>query len=445
MKSPARQKLMRLFDQGTFVETGVYVTRHSFNPNMNMSDELEGVVTGYGAINGALAYAFAQDQSRMHGAIDENHAKKIESLYHLALSNGAPVIGVFDCAGASVFEGVSAMSAYGKILSAVTEASGAIPQIAIVDGPATGTLSAVVAMFDFVLETENAALYVVHPSLSGKDENAFFNSLSGNFDECLGYARILVDKLPAVCDASPVENAINDDPNRPMYDGDFKNGTKNLLLSLFDSSSLLEVNANSNHASVTAFATLGGIGCGVVATDSQITSGKLTSFDCRKISRFVRFCNAFDIPLVTLVDSEGVVAEETEASELARLAQSYASAGIPLATVYTGNAIGSSYIMLGSKAVGGDVVYALPDAVIGALPPQSAVAFAKNQEVTSQEKRAQLEDDWKQDVASSLAAAAYGEIDDIINPTELRARLCSALYMMRGEGPSEKVGAIDTL
>ena len=446
-QSPARQKLLRLFDQGTFVETGVYVTRHAFHPSMNLNDELEGIVTGYGSINGALTYAFAQDQSRMHGAIDENHAKKIESLYHLALSNGAPVIGIFDCSGASVFEGVSAMAAYGKILAAVTEASGAIPQIAIVDGPATGTLAAIVAMFDFILESDKANLYVVHPSLSGKDESVELSSLSGNLEQCLGYARLLVDKLPAVCDAAAGENAIIDDPNRPMYAGDFDNGVKNLLANLFDSTSLLEVNASDENASITALATLGGVCCGVVATDSKIKAGKLSAYGCRKISRFVRFCNAFEIPVVTIVDSEGLSTENTDtsfASELARLAQSYSSAGIPLATVYVGNAIGSSYILLGSKAVGGDIVYALPNAVIGAIPAKSAVAFAKNQEVTSQDKRAQLEEEWNQEVASSLAAACYGEIDDIINPAELRARLCSALYMMRGEGPSEKIGAIDT-
>ena len=450
MNSPARQNLLRLFDQGTFVETGVYVTRRGYHPNMDLSDSLEGVVTGYGAVNGALVYAFAQDESRMRGAIDENHAKKIEALYHLALSNGAPVVGIFNCCGASVFEGVSAMSAYGRILSSVTEASGAIPQIAIVDGPATGTLSAVVAMFDFVLETEKAALYVTAPSLSGKDERDVLGTHKGDFESCISYARQLVDKLPPVCDASACDDAqVGDDPNRPLHESAFSNGVKHLITTLLDNGSALEVNASEDHSAITLFGKLGGVSCGVVATDAQVNDGKLSAYDCRKIARFVRFCNAFDIPVVTLVDSKGIISkcenDTSLSSELARLAQAYASADIPFATVYVGSAIGSAYILLGSKAVGGDVVYALPTADIGLLSAASSVAFVKNDLVTSADKRAELEQEWNDEIASPLAAAAYGEVDDILVPAELRARLCSALYMMRGEGPAEKVGEIDTL
>ena len=450
MNSPARQNLLRLFDQGTFVETGVYVTRHGYQSNMNLEESLEGVVTGYGAVNGALVYAFAHDASRMHGAIVENHAKKLESLYHLALSNGAPIVGIFNCCGASVFEGVSAMAAYGRILSSVTEASGAIPQIAIVDGPATGTLSAIVSMFDFILETEKSELYVAAPAFNGKNEGALLSSLNADLDACIGYAKLLVEKLPPVCDASAFCEQTADDPNRVVDVECYNQGMKYLISSLLDSGSYLEVNASKNCNAVTALGVLGGVPCAVVGTDSSVDDGKLSAFDCKKISRFVRFCNAFDIPVITLVDSKGIANDSANvdvslSSELARLAQAYASADIPLTTVYVGNAIGASYILLGSKAVGADITYALPSAIIGLIPTESAVAFVQNDEVTSSEKRAELEENWNNEIASPLAAAAYGEVDDIISPEELRARLCSSLYMMRGEGPSDKVGAIDTL
>ena len=386
----------------------------------------------------------------MHGAIDENHAKKLESLYHLALSNGAPIVGIFNCCGASVYEGVSAMAAYGRILSSVTEASGAIPQIAIVDGPATGTLSAIVSMFDFVLETEKSELYVTAPAFNGKNEGELLSSLNANLEACLGYAKLLIEKLPPVCDASAIYEQNTDDPNRAIVSECFNNGMKYLISSLLDNGSYLEVNANQNYCAITAFGSLGGVSCAVVATDASINEGKLSLFDCKKISRFVRFCNAFDIPVITLVDSKGVASASDDAdmslsSELARLAQAYASADIPFSTIYVGNAIGASYILLGSKAVGADITYALPSAVIGLIPSESAVALVKNDEVTSSEKRAELEENWNNEIASPLAAAAYGEVDDIISPEELRARLCSSLYMMRGEGPSDKVGAIDTL
>ena len=442
--SPARLKLQTLFDANTFVETGVFVARSGIAGQGGVA--LEGVVTGYGAINGELVYAFAQDGNRMHGAMDENHAKKIESLYHLALSNGAPMVGIFDCSGASIYEGVSAMAAYGRVLSCVTEASGAIPQIAIVDGLATGTMAAVVAMFDFVLSTDKASLYVVSPALTGANQT---KEATGDYATCAGYARALVTKLPPVCDADVIETDTTDDANRPLSLSDFQNGMSHLLVATADFGSYLEVNPCDKHTSITAFATMGGVACGVLATNPAINEGRLTSFDARKLSRFVRFCNAFNLPVVTMVNSKGVDMGEGDdvayAAELARLAQAYASADIPMVTVYVGSAIGSAYILLGSKAVGADVVYALPEAEIGALSADAAVAFVQNNSITSPEHRTELEENWKETVSSSLSAAAYGEVDDIIDEEELRARICSALYMMRGEGPTEKVGAIDTL
>ena len=212
--SPARQKLAAFFDKDTFVETGVFVKRKGATDDLSA---LEGVVTGYGAVGGQLVYAFAQDISRLHGAIDENQAKKIKALYRLALNNGAPVVAIFASCGASIYEGAAAMGAYGKIIATVSEASGHIPQMAILDGPVTGTLAAVAAMFDFVVKSEEASLYVYHSDdvKYAASEEALL-SLNTDFASCLVYVRNLINVLPATCETTAPVSALTDDPNRPL-------------------------------------------------------------------------------------------------------------------------------------------------------------------------------------------------------------------------------------
>lgn len=441
--SPVRAKLAMLFDQSTFVETGAFVKRNRFAGSSSYGkEELEGVITGYGSVDGMLVYAFAQDSSRLHGAIDENHAKKIEALYHLALSNGAPVVGIFDCAGASLYEGVSSLGAYGRMLSAFSEASGAIPQIALVSGACTGTMAAAVAMFDFVVKTEDASLYVTAPVLGGlADAQKDLVSYEGKDAEAVGYVRALLAHLPAVCDGDYEECATADDPNRLLPANLSQLSARDLLATVCDAGSMLEVGQKEG-ALVTALATLGGVRAALVATDASVDEGRLTKTDVRKLAKFVAFCDAFDIPVLSFINSSGLTKDaESEplfAAELARLAQSYTEASIPMISVLCGRAIGAAYILMGSKAVGADLVYALPEAEIGTMEASSAVAFAWNDKVTATTSREEVEQAWKDGPASPLSAASYGEVDDILDAEELRARLCSALYMMRGEGPESK-------
>ena len=441
--SAALKKLSMLFDPMTFVQTGTFVKRNRFAGNASVAaEELEGVVTGYGSVDGMLVYAFAQDASRLHGAIDENHAKKIEALYHLALSNGAPVVGVFDCAGASLSEGVSSMAAYGKMLACFSEASGAIPQIAIIDGPCTGTLAAAAAMFDFAVKTDNGSLYVTSPALNGaKGAAQTAISFEGDAASAFGYVRALLGYLPAVCDGEVDAPALSDDPNRMMADADLAGGAKYLLSKVCDNGAFLEVDGSVG-AAVTAFGFLGGIRCGLVATNASENEGKLSAMDARKLSKFIAFCDAFSMPVVSFVNSAGVVTDaENEpffACELAKLAQTSTEADIPMISILYGKTLGASYILLGSKAVGADLVYALENTEVGALDAKTAVALTESDKITLSTTREDLEREYAQNQGSALAAATYGEVDDLITASELRARICSALYMMRGEGPEAK-------
>ena len=196
--TPARAALNALFDEGTFVETAAY-TKRSFHDcaTAGQDDEFEGVITGYGAVDGALVFAFAQDEARMKGAMDEKHASKILALYELAMKKGAPVVGMFASSGAFVEEGVSALAAYGKLLRTVTDAYGAITQVAYILGNCSGTSAAIAASFDFVVKNTDAAYYVVSPELGGKAISGDVISFEGKEEECIQHIRALLSYLPA--------------------------------------------------------------------------------------------------------------------------------------------------------------------------------------------------------------------------------------------------------
>lgn len=440
--SEARKCLEAFFDAGTFVETNALVERDD-------GQSYASVVTGYGAVDGALVYAFAQDCGRTNGAIDDRHARKMEALYHLALSNGAPVVGVFDSCGMSIYEGARSLSAFGRILSCVTEASGAIPQIAVLTGPCLGTMAAIASLFDFVIEADTAEFYVSSPLFTNAD--AAQNDLTafcGSQSECFAFAKRLLAFLPAVCDAGGDEGTITDDPNRSVSGQQWSEGVLGRVSTLTDAGTLLPI-GSTDEAALTAFGLVGGVRCGIIAGNAKKNAGRISRTDARRIARFVGFCDAFDLPLLSLVDSEGVLIdhdnERAYAADLAKVAQAYADADIPLITLLCGKAIGTAYVLFGSKAVGADVVYALPDAEISPVTAEAAVAFVENAGVTSPEDRKEKEKAWRDNRSSALSAARCGEIDDIVDLCDVRAKIASALYMMRGEGPIAKRRRVDAL
>lgn len=441
--SDARNQIAMLFDEATFVETGAF-TKRGFSDFIvtEKANELESVITGYGAIDDKLVFAFVEDASRMNGAIDERHAKKICDLYKLAINNGAPVIGIFNSNGTDIFEGTASLAAYGRIISTVNRASGVIPQIAFVGGKCIGTASAVASMFDFVVKAKDASLYVTSPTLTGAENaQSAIVSYCGETESCIGYIRSLVSFLPDNSSVGVETDASQDSLNRLLGELDFAGEALSAVSVIADNGVFYEVGKDFAPGASTVFASIGGVKCGIVANSFAKNEGRICSACAKKIARFVNFCDSFSIPVVTLVDSLGLAIDKDNESafapELAKLAFAYAGSTCPKITVIMGHAIGASFVLLGSKALGADLVYAIDNSEIGALSAESGVAFAWDKYITEEKTRADLINEWKASVSSPVAAAASGEIDDIISINELRARICSALLMLcaKGFGP----------
>ena len=426
-------KIAALFDAGTFVETGAFMKR---------GDDLTGVVCGYGAVNGKLVYAFAQDSDRKKGAIDALQAEKIAMLYSMAQKNGAPVVGMFDSIGATVADGASVLSAYGKLLKVVSDASGIIPQIAIINGVCAGMAATVAAMFDVVVTIKGQSeLYVNAPFLAGKEiGTADYTSLNGlasinaeNEADAVAKAVKLVSMLPSNCEEGVAIEELTDDINRTVAVEGLSG--KNLVESLCDAGSFLPLGEAYATEMVTGIASFGGVTCGVVANDSAVNGGVITCDGAKKAAKLVSFCDSFSIPVITLVDSLGVATgAEAEgaplAAQLGKLAMAYATADTAKIGVVCGKAYGAAFTLMGSKALGADMVYALPTAEISVMAPESAVAFLWNDKITANTSRSDLVAKWTQECASPEAAAADGSIDDVVASLELRQRICAAVYML---------------
>ena len=439
------EKIAALFDAGTFVETGAFMKRDG--------GELTGVVCGYGAIGGKLVYAFSQDSDRKKGAFDAVQADKIAMLYGMAMKNGAPVVGVFDSAGAVICDGASAMAAYGKLLKAVSDASGVIPQIAVIGGVCSGMAATVAAMFDLTVTVKDQSqLFVNAPFIVGKEvgtsKAAVQNGLASVEVESDAAANALVAKLIAMLPANNAEGVIaeeiTDDVNRTVaVDGLCG---KELIGAIADAQDFVEIGAGYATEMLTGLSTFGGVTCGIVANNASENHGVITVDGAKKAAKLISFCDSFSIPVVTLTDSTGVeCSKDAEnaplAAQLGKLAMAYASADTAKITVVTGKAYGAAFTLMGSKALGADMVYALPSAEISVMDPASAVAFLWNDRITEDTTRADLESEWKEKHASAQAAACDGSIDDVIDAAELRQRICAAVYMllMKHEGtPARK-------
>lgn len=442
----ARTQISMLFDRDTFVELSAY-TKRAFSDFIatEKSCEFEGVICGYGAIDGKLVFAFVEDASRMGGAIDERHAKKITDLYNMAVNNGAPVIGIFNSNGTDIFEGTAGLAAYGRIMSAVTKASGVIPQIAYVAGNCIGTCAAIASMFDIVVKNDSASLYVSSPALTGENnaQDAIV-SYCGTEEQCVGYIISLVSFLPSNSSVGiQCLEICTDNLNRKLGNLDFGGDALSIISVIADNSMFLELSKDYALSASCAFATIGGVKCGVVANSYSQNEGRIDLSAARKISKFVSLCDSFSIPVVTVVDSLGLAInkknEQIFAPELAKLAMAYASSTCPKVTVILGHAIGASFVLLGSKSLGADLVYATENSEIGALSAASGVAFAWDKYITEEKTREDLISEWKLTVSSPANAAASGEIDDIISINEMRARICSALLMLSAKGDASAI------
>lgn len=412
-----KEKIASLFDAGTFVEIGAYIKRSGDDA------AYDGVICGYGSVSGKLAFAFVQDSDRTKGAFDEAGARKIEMLYDMAIKNGAPVIGVFDSAGAVVLDGSAALTAYGRFISCVAKASGIVPQIAVYDGLCTGMALTVANMFDLSVRVEGKSeLYL---TATAKDKDLLCAIDAKDEAEAFASVRNLIEILP--------QN--NKDDASQMSGDDAARATsvagltgKALVEALADNGRFTEIYAKESGI-VTGFAFFGGTLCGVVASNNVCDAGKIGFLGAKKAADLISFCDRFGISVLTLVDSEGL-ADCACPKCVARLASAYANASCALVTAVVGKAYGAGFTLLGSKSIGADLEIALEGAVISVMSPESAVAFIMNDQITADKSRADVEKEWCEKYASATVAAEKGDIDDIVEEATLRARICSALYML---------------
>lgn len=473
----AGMRIAGLLDEGSFIEIGSYVTARNTDFNMPKQDTpADGVLTGYGTIGGILVYVYSQDASVLGGSVGEMHAKKIVSLYGMAMKTGAPVIGMVDCAGLRLQEGADALHAFGRIYACQASASGVIPQIVAVFGNCGGGMALVPALADFTfMETENGKLYVNSPNtLDGKKVDnasyAFQSQKAGSVDrggsegEILADIRTLVSLLPANNKDTMSCEPCGDDLNR-LCEGieNCSADTAAALAMVSDGHFFYEVKPNYAKEMVTGFIRLNGNTVGAVANRSHLCDGegniketfeaKLTANGCAKAARFVTFCDAFRIPVLTLTNTEGMKADTHQeikiAPAMAKLVYAFASAAVPKVNLIVGKAYGSAYVAMNSKGIGADLVYAWPETAVGMMDAESAARIIYAEEIGRAEDAKALIREKAQAYAelqgSPLSAARRGYIDHVIAPRDTRKYLVGAFEMLftkTGGKPLKKHGAV---
>ncbi len=471
--SLAAQRLARLLDQNSFVELGSLVTARSTDFNLKEQAEAsDGVITGHGLIDGNLVFVYSQDVSVLNGTIGEMHAKKIAGVYDMAMKMGAPVIGFLDCAGIRLQESVDALSGLGRIYRKMAQASGVIPQIAAVFGECGGGLSVVPAMCDFCfIEAEHGKLFLNSPNaIEGNHVDkcdtsaAKFQSqetgnidLAGTEDEIMTAIRTLIPMLPDNNSGKQLDQPTADDLNRACQSMDVMKGdARYLAAELSDDHVFFETKKDFAKSMVTGFIRLNGTTVGLVANTTEIhdASGEKTdSFDAvlnakgtEKAASFVNFCDAFEIPVLTLVNTKGfcncMCAEKRLARELGALTVAYANATVPKVTLVVGEAYGSAGVLMASRQIGADLVYAWPTAKIGMMAADLAakIMYPDADAATLSEKAKEY--DALQD--SALTAAKRGYVDLLVEPQDTRKYLIDAfemLYTKRMDVPFKKHSA----
>ncbi|MCI2049667.1 MAG: carboxyl transferase [Lachnospiraceae bacterium] len=437
--SKAGTRITSLLDDNSFVEIGARVTARTtdFNqkPEQTPSD---GVITGYGVINGSLVFVYSQDASVLGGSIGEMHAKKIAGLYDMAIRTGAPIIGLIDSTGLRLQEATDALNAMGTIYAKQAAASGVVPQITAVFGNCGGGLSLFPAMTDFSFMSGDAKLFVNSPNaLAGNSEDVNDTASAsaksaagavdgiGSEDEILAKIRTLVALLPSNNEDSAVGEC-TDDLNRSSdaAAADPENVSA-VLADVADDGAFFEVKKDYAADMVTGLLRLNGTTAGAVAN----ADAKLTTAGCRKAARFVNFCDAFNIPVITLTNADGFAAsaaeENTVAAAAAELTYAFANASVPKVNVICGKAFGSAYNVMNSKATGADITVALPGAKVGMMDAKLAVQVIAGSD--NAEDVASRYDALQNSIDS---AASHGYVDEIVEPADLRKYLIGAEEML---------------
>lgn len=461
----ARERIACLLDAQSFVEIGASV--HARNTDFNMSSQTtpaDGVITGYGTIDSNLVYVFSQDASVMGGSIGEMHAGKIEKIYDLAMKTGAPVVGMYDCAGLRLQEATDALDALGRLYMKQTMASGVIPQYAAVFGQCGGGTALLTSLSDFTfMLDENASLFVNAPNtLDGNSIDkcncagaVFQSSEAGNVDFVCAEEAALLEQLRSLILMLPFNHedvlaydGCSDNLNRKTSDLSASADAALVLRELADVGQYLEVKGNYAKEMTTAFIKLNGLTVGAVANRNTVTDEEgnvteefpktLTVGGMEKAAEFIRFCDAFSIPVLTLVDTTGfetsVSAEKGTARAAARLIHTFADTTSPKITLITGEAFGSAYLTMNSGHIGADMIFAWPSSCIGMMHPDKAVRIIYHDEINASDDAQSLIAEksaaYETLQTSPEAAAGRGYVDAVIDPESTRQHLIAALEML---------------
>lgn len=468
-QTSAGKRIEALLDDCSFVEIGGLVTARSTDFNLaDIDTPADGVITGYGTVDGRLVYVYSQDSAVLGGSIGEMHARKIVNIYDMALKMGAPIIGIVDCAGLRLQEATDALNAFGQIYLKQTESSGVIPQITAIFGVCGGGLALMPSLTDFTfMEEKNAKLFVNSPNtLAGnKDQDtasAAFQAEQAGIVDFVGDEASIYDGIRELVSILPSNNEdealieCTDDLNRLCEDlADIKADPAYALSSISDHNVFVETRKNFAKELVTGFIRLNGATVGAVANRTELfgENGGEQSFDktlttgaCYKAAEFVNFCDAFGIPVLTLTDVKGfeatVSAERSISKAAAKLTFAFANATVPKVNVIVGEAYGSAYVAMNSKAIGADVTYAWPDTAIGMMDANLAakIMYADNPGLIGEKaaEYAALQD-------SAVSAARRGYVDSIIEPAGTRKYVIGAfemLYSKRAYSADKKHGTV---
>ncbi|MEM8633065.1 MAG: acyl-CoA carboxylase subunit beta [Pseudomonadota bacterium] len=463
-KLTARERIELLVDEGSFEEFDMFKAHRCTDFGMeNQRPHGDGVVTGWGTINGRLVYVFSQDFTVFGGSLSETHAEKICKIMDMAMRNGAPVIGLNDSGGARIQEGVASLAGYAEVFQRNVDASGVVPQISVIMGPCAGGAVYSPAMTDFIFMVKDSSyMFVTGPDvvktvtneqvtaeeLGGASTHTKKSSVAdGAFEndvEALAEVRRLVDLLPASNREKPpvrpffdspdreemsLDTLVPENPNQP-YD------MKELILKVADETDFYEIQEDYAKNIITGFIRLEGQTVGVVANQPMVLAGCLDIDSSRKAARFVRFCDCFEIPILTLVDVPGFLPGTSQEyggviKHGAKLLFAFGEATVPKVTVITRKAYGGAYDVMSSKHLRGDVNYAWPTAEIAVMGAKGATEIIHRADLGDAEKLAQHTQDYEDRFANPFVAAERGFIDDVIMPHGTRRRVCRAFAALR--------------
>ena len=477
-KLTARERLELLLDEDSFEEFDMFVAHRCVEFGMEQDRPYgDGVVTGWGTINGRKVYVFSQDFTVLGGSVSETHAKKICKIMDMAVENGAPVIGINDSGGARIQEGVDSLAGYGDVFQRNITASGVVPQISLIMGPCAGGAVYSPAMTDFIFMVKDSSyMFVTGPDVvkTVTNEQVTAEELGGamthtrkssvadgafeNDVEALAEVRRLVDYLPSSNREKPpvrpffdepgrieesLDTLVPDNPNTP-YD------MKELITKLADEGDFFELQEEFAKNMITGFIRLEGQTVGVVANQPMVLAGVLDIDSARKAARFVRFCDCFEIPILTLVDVPGFLPGTSQEyngviKHGAKLLFAYGEATVPKVTVITRKASGGAYVVMSSKHLRGDFNYAWPTSEIAVMGAKGATEIIHRADLDDPEKIAAHAKDYEDRFANPFVAAERGFIDEVITPHSTRKRVSRAFASLRSKSqtmPWKKHGNI---